>query len=235
MLKHAGERPQQHKQGFVQPVVCSLSLAALFTSCKNSFSERKKEQRDLTPLLCCTPTLLHKEIVLQRLFLNTSSREQFVRLRSEKLKMQRTCCSLYTRAARWAAAAYDCMPMCIGSFSYTRSRLASLARLLFVGQSDVRRTWPTEWELKGIVHPKIFFLALIIYPHVVWKIIYPHVMFAEIYTLKKNCSKQYQKRVPFRELELRWRMLRERPCVPTLWYACAIRLHRQRWRCDQEL
>ncbi len=61
--------------------------------------------------------------------------------------MQRTCCSLYTRAARWAAAAYDCMPMCIGSFSYTRSRLASLARFLFVGQSDVRRTWPTEWEL----------------------------------------------------------------------------------------
>ncbi len=52
--------------------------------------------------------------------------------------MQRTCCSLYTRAARWAAAAYDCMPMCIGSFSYTRSRLASLARFLFVGQSDVR-------------------------------------------------------------------------------------------------
>ncbi len=48
-------------------------------------------------------------------------------------------------------------------------------------------------------------------------------MFAEIYTLKKNGSKQYQKRVPFRELELRWRMLRERPCVPTLWYACAIR------------
>ncbi len=28
--------------------------------------------------------------------------------------------------------------MCIGSFSYTRSRLASLARFLFVGQSDVR-------------------------------------------------------------------------------------------------
>ncbi len=92
------------------------------------------------------PALLHKEIVLQRLFLNTSSREQFVRLRSEKLKMQRTCCSLYTRAARWAAAAYDCMPMCIGSFSYTRSRLASLARFLFVGQSDVRRTWLSEWE-----------------------------------------------------------------------------------------
>ncbi len=61
-----------------------------------------------------------------------------VRLLSEILKMQRTCCSLYTRAARWAAAAYDCMPMCIGSFSYTRSRLASLARFLFVGQSDVR-------------------------------------------------------------------------------------------------
>ncbi len=52
--------------------------------------------------------------------------------------MQCTCCSLYTRTARWAAAAYDCMPMCIGSFSYTRSRLASLARFLFVGQSDVR-------------------------------------------------------------------------------------------------
>ncbi len=61
-----------------------------------------------------------------------------VRLLSEILKMQRTCCSLYTRAARWAAAAYDCMPMCIGSFSYTRIRLASLARFLFVGQSDVR-------------------------------------------------------------------------------------------------
>ncbi len=61
-----------------------------------------------------------------------------VRLLSENLKMQRTCCSLYTRAARWAAAAYDCMPMCIGTFSYTRSRLASLARFLFVGQSDIR-------------------------------------------------------------------------------------------------
>ncbi len=74
--------------------------------------------------------------------------------------MQRTCCSLYTRAARWAAAAYDCMPMCIGSFSFTRSRLASLARFLFVGQSDVRlrsllqgtrvtyvtETFPEIWE-----------------------------------------------------------------------------------------
>ncbi len=141
MLKHAGERPQQHKQGFVQPVVCSLSLAALLPAVKTAFLER-----DSTPLLCCTPALLHKEIVLQRLFLNTSSREQFVRLLSENLKMQRTCFSLYTRAARGAAAAYDCMPMCIGSFSYTRSRLASLARFLFVGQSDIRRKWPTEWE-----------------------------------------------------------------------------------------
>ncbi len=81
--------------------------------------------------------------------------------------MQRTCCSLYTRAARWAAAAYDCMPMCIGSFSYTRSRLASLARFLFVGQSDVRLrsllqgtrvTYVTEtFPEKGTRHCVLYF------------------------------------------------------------------------------
>ncbi len=148
MLKHAGERPQQHKQGFVQPVVCSLSLAALLPAVKTAFLRGKGVE--IRPRCrAVRPHFSTKEIVLQRLFLEHFLVEQFVRLRSEKLKMQRTCCSLYTRAARWAAAAYDCMPMCIGSFSYTRSRLASLARFLFVGQSDVRRTWPTEWELKS--------------------------------------------------------------------------------------
>ncbi len=131
MLKHAGERPQQHKQGFVQPEVCSLSLSRrTLTSCKNSFSERRRN-REIRPCCCARPHFFTKRSSCRH-FLNTSSREQFVRLRSEKLKMQRTCCSLYTRAARWAAAAYDCMPMCFGSFSYTRSRLASLARFLFI-------------------------------------------------------------------------------------------------------
>ncbi len=107
----------------------SLSRRTL-TSCENSFSERKR--REIQPRCCAVrPHFSTKEIVLQRLFLEHFLVEQFVRLRSEKLKMQRTCCSLYTRAARWAAAAYDCMPMCIGSFSYTRSRLASLVRFLF--------------------------------------------------------------------------------------------------------
>ncbi len=149
MLKHAGEWPQQHKQGFVQPVVCSLSLSLSphsLPAVKTAFLRGKGVE--IRPRCrAVRPHFFTKEIVLQRLFLEHFLVEQFVRLRSEKLKMQRTCCSLYTRAARWAAAAYDCMPMCIGSFSYTRCRLASLARFLFVGQSDVCRTWPTEWEL----------------------------------------------------------------------------------------
>ncbi len=50
MLKHAGERPQQHKQGFVQPEVCSLSLsslslAALLPAVKTAFLGEEGTER----------------------------------------------------------------------------------------------------------------------------------------------------------------------------------------------
>ncbi len=59
MLKHAGERPQQHKQGFVQPVVCSLSLAALLPAVKTAFLGGKGERFDLAAVLYAC-TLLQK-------------------------------------------------------------------------------------------------------------------------------------------------------------------------------
>ncbi len=59
MLKHAGERPQQHKQGFVQPVVCSLSLAALLPAVKRAFLGGKGERFDLAAVLYAC-TLLQK-------------------------------------------------------------------------------------------------------------------------------------------------------------------------------
>ncbi len=59
MLKHAGERPQQHKQGFVQPVVCSLSLAALLPAVKTAFLGGKGERFELAAVLYAC-TLLQK-------------------------------------------------------------------------------------------------------------------------------------------------------------------------------
>ncbi len=92
MLKHAGEWTRQQRQGFVQPVVCSLSRRSL-TSCKNSFyapftsrenglfssfcskkrhkKKEKKRYRETQPPCCAVhPHFFTKEIVLQRLFLD---------------------------------------------------------------------------------------------------------------------------------------------------------------------
>ncbi len=51
-----------------------------------------------------------------------------------------TCCSLYTRAERWAAAAYNCIPMCIGSF-WLHSKQIGLSSKIPIHRS-VRRTSP---------------------------------------------------------------------------------------------
>ncbi len=54
-----------------------------------------------------------------------------------------TCCLLYLHCGVWQPDAKYCMPMSIGSFSYTRSGLVSLARSQFVGHRHDSE-WPTE-------------------------------------------------------------------------------------------
>ncbi len=62
------------------------------------------------------------------------------RLRSEKLNMRCTCCLLILTLWSAAAGCNNRMPMCIGSFSYTRSGLVSLSEIPIRRSSDVTRS-----------------------------------------------------------------------------------------------
>ncbi len=75
----------------------------------------------------------------QSLYLRCTA-ESLARLLSGKANMRRTCCSLNTHAVAQSSCCNYRMPMCIGSFSYTRSRLVSQSDPQFVGQ--FRRTSP---------------------------------------------------------------------------------------------
>ncbi len=61
-------------------------------------------------------------------------------LRSEKLNMRCTCCLLILTLWSAAAGCNNRMPMCIGSFSYTRSGLVSLSEIPIRRSPDVTRS-----------------------------------------------------------------------------------------------
>ncbi len=161
MLKHAGERPRQHRQG-----LCSLSralspddalLPAVKTAFTCSFCSKKakkieeKEKERIRPRCCAVrPHFTPKRSSCRDSF-RTSSREQLFGSEAKSWRCNASAAH-YIPALRGEQLLHMIACQCVlARFSYTRSRLASLARFLFVSQSDVRRTWPTEWELKGNV------------------------------------------------------------------------------------
>jgi len=185
VLKHAGERPPQHRQGLCAACrVLFLSLKALtltsrkngfqrskrtvpvvrtaFWRCQNSYllnngkwNKKQKIKRGLRPRCCAVRPHSKKKRSSTKKLDSSSSRRLLAENRNKhrsapKRKAEDATHLLLIIYPRCEANSWCIMIACqcaLARCSYTRSRLASLAKFLFVGLSDVRRTWPTEWEL----------------------------------------------------------------------------------------
>ncbi len=77
-----------------------------------------------------------------------------------KENMRHTCCSLNIHAITQNSCCNYRMPMCIGSFSYTRSRLVSQSDPQFVGQFRRTSPFPPSGNEGYISNQDIFLSAL---------------------------------------------------------------------------
>ncbi len=125
---HRGDGHLQHKQGVVQPDVCNPLDTGRTTAAEAPYRQHES---------------LPKSVLNSLNSLVSRSQEQndvTARLRSEKLNKRCTCCLLILTLWSAAAGCNNRMPMCIGSFSYTRSGLVSLSEIPIRRSPDATRS-----------------------------------------------------------------------------------------------
>ncbi len=83
-----------------------------------------------------------RHVPLPRLLYHRWAAGSPARLLSENLNMRCTCCLLILTLWSAAAGCNNRMPMCIGSFSYTRSGLVSLSEIPICRSPDVASPFP---------------------------------------------------------------------------------------------